>query len=1015
MALQKAGLPIAFAGGLETEQDPKQVPITRLLDLQNAVFTRQTTLSKRNGYAALSQDIEGGGSYAEPKALAARDRELLVFAEEHAYSYRPDADTWSDSGAAIAIIASDQPLARTGTQQTIPDVATIAGVSVVAWEDSRGGVWWAVIEAASGRILKAATQADAVGIKPRCLAVGGVLHIYYATAASQRLWVLLVNPYNPTAAIVPSILTDDLSSTNPSYDACVTTEDTTPAIMAWVSTSGWRVSYVDQSGVLGSAITGHPSAWSYVDPVAAGIAVAYSADAIGVVFADSDTGGLTWYTIDPDDLSDDTSGVLLAEVATWPRVAATWVDATLWAAAERTGATSDLSRTRVASVTAGIATDGGTIRGHGLASRAWTDNGHAYVTLAHGVFFFPYYAAVRISDDAFPVVARLLPIAATGLPEQGHLATASQDEVDARIVRVPLCYREQLSSEDDDQFGETGIRLVSLDFDHPSAYQTAQLGRGLYLAAAAPLHYDGSRWAEWGFHTAPDVGAGATIEAVPSNGAGSLTPSATYNYRIWYEEIDNQGELHQGGTSVPVVVEMGGADDTVTLQIPTYRLTSRARVRIGVARSLANDSSRFFRVTSTNPDFLAPGEINGYLLNDPTVDTVTFVDGLSDDDAGKREPLYTNGGILSNDPAPCAGAIIAGGKNRLFWTDPSDPHVVRYSQELLDGYGVECPTVLSLPVDPYGGAITGLQVLDDTVIVFKESAIYVFGGPGPRPNPTADASQYAFTPAALVTSDAGCLSQDSIGYTPIGILFQSSKGIMLLGRDRQLVRIGDPVDAYASQRVRAATLLPDRTHIVLVVDDDEGSSLLYDYKREQWSRFTNHIGVDAIVVGGAYYYLRSDGRVFAEDVDSYADDNQQIRMVIETAWVKLAGYLQGWQRIWHASFLGSYVSPHTLRVSYRMDYEAGWGQPFDLDVNENFNPSAYGEGLYGEGYYGGGVDSSTVYQRRIHIGKRCQAIRFRIEDVEVVADRGASFELSELLITGGVLGAAFKLPAARSS
>src|SRR5690606_35481745 len=142
--------------------------------------------------------------------------------------------------------------------------------------------------------------------------------------------------------------------------------------------------------------------------------------------------------------------------------------------------------------------------------------------------------------------------------------------------------------------------------------------------------------------------------------------------------------------------------------------------------------------------------------------------------------------------------------------DAADPLAVYPSQELAEGYAPEFSPELRLSFDPYGGDITGIVVMDDLLVVFKESAIFVVGGAGPAAAPELGGG---WTAPELVTSDVGCTSQDSIGYPPEGVLFQSRKGIYLLGRDRKVVYIGAPVEAYNEQTVTATTLIEDRTEI----------------------------------------------------------------------------------------------------------------------------------------------------------------------------------------------------------
>lgn len=1089
MALRKAGLPIQFQGGMNNKQDHKQVPATQLLDLQNAVFTRETTLSKRNGYAAKSQAIDGAGAlYTGARGLAARGDELLLFTDERCYSHRPAADRWSDAGEVASTVCSDVPIARTGTQQWIADTATVSNVCAVAWEDSRGGIWASVVEDSTGRILLAQQQLDASGSKPRCIAVGDVIAILWLRASAGEIRIALVNPALPETVPTPTTLTNDVAPSLPFYDACptpstladLTGPGATGGLVAWTRNGGgYRVGYLDQSGVLGSPVTGWPSVATYTDTVAGPIAVSVSADAadtpVAVLWqsAASPNATISVRFVDPTDLTSEYRTAAVVGPETGVDFNALTCDfgaldgtyqVFVWAAEETA------TRTDLCQVHTGKALVDGTtydlnyttIRGHVLLSRAFHDgaitapdarvegsepDGSVYVTIGHAARFFPYAAVIRLSDagtatgqsSALPV-ARLLPGVASGylyryatsggafslakhLPSVEARNVAAGDQY-SRQHRIPIGVRLQLDSEDGDQFGELGIRLVTIDFDAATAHQTAELGRGLYLSSACPQHYDGDRWVEADYHTAPDRGFTiASGAAAPLSGAfttqnvGGGMAAGTYLYKLWYEDVDGQGELHPGPTSVGVLVTLAAGEDQVTITVPTYRLTRKRRVRLCVARSVegatgTDESIELFRCSGLDPN-ADPTDPNAFQVNDTTADTVTFIDSLSDADLAVREPLYTNGGVLSNAPAPWAGGCIAGGKSRLFWTDPSDPNLIRFSQQLRDETALEAPIDLAIRVDPYGGPIVAIGEMDGAIYAFKETAVFVFGGDGPLANPAAASEAFTFTPPQLVTGDVGCASPTTIVQSPVGIMFDTVKGIRLLSRQRQVVPIGDPVEGFNGQTFRRSTLIPDRPHILFLTDS--GSTLLFDYERGQWSRFTNHEGLDAVVVDGVYHYLRTDGRVFAETAGLYVDDNSHIAMKIETAWIKMIGYLQGWQRIHYANFLGEYKSAHTLRVRWRIDYQAGYSAPYDLDVDTNFDPTLYGDGLYGAGLYGGAENYGTVYQRRVHINRRCQAISFLIEDVEATDDFGASFELSELLLTGGVLGPEFKMGAARSS
>jgi hypothetical protein len=1031
LALSPVKIALAFQGGVDTNHDRKQVAPVKVLDLQNAVFTQDTTLIKRTGYRALGRSIEaGGGDYSGALALGSRDNELLTFTAAGTYSYRPLANNHALTGNPLSITAAERPIAKTGTEQSQADAGGQNDVTVAAWVDSRGGIWWEVIEESTGRVLRPPAQLSTVGAQPRVVPAGGVgVHVYFADQAAHVLWVAVIDTTNPTALVAPLQLLTDLSP-NVGYDVCQTTLDVViggstpiaPPAIVWATDVGTiRLGYVDPTGVVGSVTTNLPP------PVIAAIFTPTPGNTIGIAY--SATQGLAYaaWRNDTPTLQAAVWDLLLTAATTTaattvPIGISTRTTAVAWAGTrlyllveDTTGATSERD-TRLWSLYIDVAIGNAVnvlpapfpLRGLSAASRIFVDGSVPYAYAVHDVPFFSVYLLIRITDGV--VVARTMPTAAHGTQVNGTsiwTSTASQDPTDPRRWRIPLLANVQLQALAG-QFAETGIAWVTLDFADPSAWQNEQLGRGLYLAGAAPSHYDGNRWAEMGFHVAPD----GVITGTPAAGAGLLN-TGTYTYQIWYEETDAQGEVHRGPTSVGTSVALTGGQNQVTITGPMYRCaTGRRSVRVCIARGPVGIADELFRVTSLDPT-TAAAPANGYIANDPTVDTWTFVDRMSDAVLLLQNPLYTTGGVLSNDPAPMAGGVLAVGKNRLFFTDPADPTMIRYTQELAEGFAAEMAAPLRQRLDPFGGAVTALAIMDGAVYPFRETAVYVVGGPGPLPDPTAQPDTFSFTPGDVVTSDVGCTTPQSIVTTPDGLAFKSAKGWRRIGRDRKVVDIGQDARGFDSQGVSAATLIPRAQRILLLTGDATGSTLLYDYQRSQWSRFTNHVGIDALILNGLYYYLRTDGRIFVETPGLYKDDNSHIPMVIEMAWLKMAGYLQGWQQIWYAQFVGEYKSAHTLRVRFRLNYELQWSANFDLDVDGNFTASVYGSGAYGAGPYGS--TGSSVYQRRIHIGKPCQAIQFQIQDVEQTANFGAAFELSELVLTGGIKGNLYKLEAARSS
>jgi hypothetical protein len=1023
MALRPVEVHVPFRGGVETRSDPKAVPPTQLLVLENGVFSRATSIKKRNGYESLSSVVDGSASVVTDRIrMAVREPgELLEFTANRCYSRQTGTDQLSDTGAVYSVVGSDRPLVKTGTQQLQPDHATLSGVTVAAWEDSNGGVWWSVEDATSGRIYRAATQADASGISPRCVPCGANLHIYYAVSASSRIYVIVVNPAAPSAAVSPVILTDDLSSADPVYDVCPTGRSATPAAITWFEngTTNIRLGYVEQSGVLGSPASGHPSVLTYaaVRIASTPLAVAFldvdgaNADVIGIAFVSTAQAGsfALFNGGGPSTpLSASTAGSVYSGTSI-QRVAFAIVNATTTATAWEEAAAAASNRFTATRLFDGSLTSL-TIRSVGLASRAFVIDGEAFATFVHDTTYFNTYVTLRLRDGIS--VGRHAPAEAAGAPPRRHLSSAP---VVGSVATVALPFRERLVSENNDKFRETGIRLFTLDFDNDASHQYAQIGAGLYLAGACPQHYDGRQWTEQGFHFGPELIV--TVNA----GGGSLTSGTTYLYRAWYERTDFQGEVHRGPVSIGTLVTMGGGDTQVTLTLPTLRVTQGTNTRICVARSLAadtGDTAELFRVTSLDPT--TAGTANGYVANSTSVDTVSFIDRMSDATLRTQEPLYTNGGILSNDPS-ALGSVVFRGQSRLFFTDPSDGLTLRYSQPLDPGYGLEIPPDLAIGVDPFGGDITAGAFQDGRGVIWKASSIFLFQGDGPAPN--GDTSTSGFSTPQLITSDVGCTDPSSIVLTPNGHMFKSAKGIYLLARDGSVSYVGANVEAYNTQTVRRATVMPDRTQIVFLTDS--GLSLLYDHYHQQWSTFTNHEGLDAAVVNGQYHYLRTDGRVFRETPGVYLDDNARIRLRLETAWIHMLPQLAGFQRIWHLILLGTWVSPHQLGIQYQTDYTPGWTDSYWYDATglssstgwitganaatiglEPITGTNYGDGNYGDGNYGG--TAPGLYEWRLHLDEAGQAIQFRFEDFEAEGFADASFELTELILTGGVKANAIK-------
>lgn len=1042
MALREVRIPLRFSGGIETKSDPKTVPTARLLGLQNARFGRALSLQKRLGYDSLGTSILGSATgYEDAHGLGARGDELVLFGEGTSYSYIEGVGAWSQiPDGVMSVKATDRALVKTISNQTACDYAAASGIAIVCWEDSRGGVYYAVVESDNGRRIVAPTQASITGALPRAIRCGDKLHLLWSEASLGQIKIIVVDPASPHAPSAAAVLVDGLVTTLATFDAAYVTDESewerAAGCITWNATDGIHVAWLDPSGVIGSPGTSWNGSVTFTPAAAVttGPVISVTRD-----YLSSNVWAISWATAANTYVAV-TSGlnnpapiapltVSLAATAAGPtgtdRIAVAIQGGQtgtvhLWAEDRAATVRNSVVSRRSIDVFSGAVTtpSPATLRGCVLASSAWvhqpdgfdsdTDaTQRAFVTLLHPTPLQSTYLTVR--DDGL-CVAQTLPGNCGDATATHRLPRVTDDG--GQTYQWCGVFKNKLDALNDDLFTESGPRLVTLDFEAADAYQTAYVGQSLYLAGAVPMVYDGVSWVEATPHYAPDWEAGAVLHTASNTGTGAIA-NGTYSYLFWYEATLSNGEIIRGPTSKPYEVVMAGVNDSVSFAIPTCRLSAwgreggtRENLRVCIARSEAGDTSVYYRVSSLDPS--TEGNANGYVENAPYTDTVTFVDERSDDDLeANGDPHYTTGGVPSNNPIGVSN-VLAEGKGRLFFASSSDPNVVYFSQERAEGITVEVSPELAIatPASNRDGAITGLAVMDDAVVIFKERAIYRVLGAGPLPNPSGG----GWSAPQLVTSDVGCNDQRTIVAYPDGLIFNTAKGWHALSRGFQVSYLGAPVEAYNGQTFVRASLIEDTREIRFLTSS--GSSLLYDYLFGQWSLLSNHEGHDAVNVDGVYHYLRTDGRVFKQ-ADTYADANLQIPMTVETAWIRLGEARQGFQYIRLVQLLGTWLSAHVLRVEYMTDYdEDGAWQPLpDQETPLDMGGDNYGDGNYGDGAYGG--DTPARYQFTFHVGRNCQSIRFRVSFIERAGAFGACAELTELLIVGGARRNVNKLPAER--
>ncbi len=516
-----------------------------------------------------------------------------------------------------------------------------------------------------------------------------------------------------------------------------------------------------------------------------------------------------------------------------------------------------------------------------------------------------------------------------------------------------------------------------------------------------PVEHNFFLWPDTAPTTPPDP-VNTAVAAWSATGGSMVakpdtaTNTDAYYYQFTYEWTDNQGNAFRSSPSIPIAVTTTGALSTgsVVLKIPTLRLTMKTAnpVKIVVYRwSVAQQI--YYQTTSLT----AP------LLNDTTVDSVSFTDTNSDATILGNNILYTTGGVVEDVNAP-ASNILSLFDTRLWLVDAEDPNLLWYSKQVIEATPVEMSDLFTIYIPPTTategttGPITAMSAMDDKLIIFKENAILYINGSGP--DNTGANSQYS--QPIFITSTVGCTNQRSIVLTPTGLMFQSNKGIWLLDRGMNTSYIGAPVENFNDGLVNSAVNVPATNQVRFTLDS--GVTLMYDYYYAQWGTFTKVPAVASCIFEGSHTFINSLGATFQENPGSYLDGSNAVLMNFKTGPLRL-GELQGYQRAYFFYILGTFISPHKLQVLLSYDYENDPSQSMIISPTNYSTPYGSGDSQspYGQGNpYGGGtsLESWRVFLER----QRCMAFAIEIREVfdpSYGTTAGAGLTLSGLNVVIG--------------
>jgi len=453
--------------------------------------------------------------------------------------------------------------------------------------------------------------------------------------------------------------------------------------------------------------------------------------------------------------------------------------------------------------------------------------------------------------------------------------------------------------------------------------QTAKFGDLLYIASAPMQVYDGRCLTE-PFQEVPGI-----LSATPSNGSGSLTVLATYDYVLHWEITLADGSFWQSAPSLPTTVTMGASDDTVTLSCTTpHTLATLLNATHGYGAEITEVISRtvwdgskgsvFRRTTSDG----VTGAGNDYGA------TSSIDDGTSDANLADEAAVYTQAdrgafsGPLEHDaPQPCK--FIAATESRLLLGGQLRRSKFQISKDAF----LDEPFTFS-EFSPFFsqvvGSVRGIASLDGARLIFTADDIFAFFGDGPD-----DLGGGAIGRAQDIPTPSGLEDWRSLLKAPDGLYFQlDDEKIYRLPRGGGAPEwIGiDVQDTLTSYPVVTGAAKSRRGDVAVFACENTGSSdgrlLVRSLRTGIWTEdtppLTTSQGIEAVCSFGDSVAYVSGGAVFVQSTSSFADNTST---VIPTQLKTHPIYpfdLGGYGSIWGVLLTSEFRSAGTLalRVSY---------------------------------------------------------------------------------------------------
>lgn len=934
-----------MAGGVDERTQAELVDPSRgFLRLENLRANKRGSYSKRYGFSAMARSRTAGAYRATLRKMLPNDGNVCTVDNSSTLdAYVDQAAQWRNVGKVPECTVSRKSVATGNMQATKEtyhsvDMVEVNGYRVVAYT-TLGGISAAVYDAETGAVAYPATSLETAGsfyqhdILVVAAADGTRAHVIYANSAGTTVYRRTFNTASLSSGWAAKVSLSASFATPFSFDAASFSSSCGVALTTGANQTT-LITFDDDGTGIGSA--------NHVTNAVLQVAIG-GADTNVIWLASTVAAGGKVRGCSPTTCAETVAfATIIFPVGTPLHITVTWTGTGtgILGLTDSGGATQFRTFQDTAATVTAVSYNGAPfLIDVGIASRVWlTSTSRLHVCLTE----YGNSSFASPNDQKMMVVVDLTDALAAGYSIPRVVAVVAprleihntEDQTAITIRRQPF---HVITSATKVYFPAivqrtpiaAAIEEVTLDYNSSEIYSYAEYQGTTYLGAGLTSLYDGASIAESNFVMRPHI-----VGATPT-GAGAVTLTGTgWTYVAIFETVDARGQVHRSAPSDPVA--SGSCINKSHVLVEVYPLCFTnwqtalddylTPVRVVIYRT-ADNGSTYYRLEQ-----LQNRISSGYVI--------TNSDSVADATLTDNEQLYTQPGLLgTSQPHACPpglrhvvyhGERIVGVGDDGYTLWPSAPYVY--------GEGLWWGDVFQLPI-PEGGPITALASSDGRLYAFKRDRIFVVDGDGPSDNGTGG----QFSAPQRLPTELGCLSHRSVVVTPVGIFFQSPRGIeALVGQQVQWVgeAVQESLTSYPTVTSAVCRQTEGRIYFTCVnAAADEGVTLVFDYNTNAWTVDTVYDSdtttasapaVHAIEVDGSYYRgSATTGRVWSETT-SHLDNAQWITATIETAWIKPGG-VHGAAEIPRAIFVGVNETPCVISVEWAYDYRDTFGTAQEWD------------------------------------------------------------------------------------